>query len=244
MGRNNFQRDKRNGGRNQNSRRSRGNQNNFKKNRGSRNDQLPEMAPPPMSYVAKPNKQNITKVSWKIGKNEDEEKLAVYDDTSNEDYLRTLIEFRQVIEENVELKENKNIAQIIKMFRKVLKGSAKTSFIALVTEAEEAIKAEEEIDNVFTYKELDGVINQTTYEILGHDAFDNQIEYLKNTKKLRNLSVDEWMKRIRTINFAIKYMADDARYLSERELIRDVILPNLPPLIKVRIKKFGGETMT
>ena len=151
MGRNNYQKDKRNGGnRYQNGGRGRGNRNKFNKNKGFKNDQLPEMAPPPMSYTSKPDKQSRTKVSWKIGKNEDEEKLAVYDDTSNEDYLRTLIEFRQVIEENVDLKEKKNLPQVIKMFRKVLKGSAKTSFIALVTEAERNAKDEENAE--FTYQ--------------------------------------------------------------------------------------------
>ena len=50
---------------------------------------MPEMTPPPMSYNLKPDKQIRAKVSWKIGKTEEEEKLPVYDDTSNEDLLRT-----------------------------------------------------------------------------------------------------------------------------------------------------------
>ena len=42
----------------------------------------------------------------------------------------------------------------------------------------------------------------------------------------------------------MKYMGEDAKQLSDKEMIKEIILPNVPPLIKIRIKKFGGETLT
>ena len=50
------------------------------------------------------------------------------------------------------------------------------------------------------------VVEDTTKAILGMNAYDNQVEYLKTMKKPRKLSVDEWMRRIQNINFYLVNM--------------------------------------
>ena len=132
MGRDNWQRGRGNGGRgnrNNGGGRGRGNKK-FHHNKSSKAEQLPEMAPPPLTYNVRPDKQTRIKVCWKIGKTEEEEKLPVYDDTNNEDYLRTLIEFCSLLDDYEELKEDGKASVITRMYKKILKSSAKISFIA------------------------------------------------------------------------------------------------------------------
>ena len=54
-----------------------------------------------MTYDAKPDKQNRVKVEWthEITTNAPtkSEKIAVYNDTAKEDYLRTLAEYKEII---------------------------------------------------------------------------------------------------------------------------------------------------
>ena len=68
------------------------------------------------------------------------------------------------------------------------------------------------------------------------NAYDNQVKYLKTAKKPRKLSVDEWMQRIQNINLHLVNMEDGARMLNDRELIKEIIIPNLPMSIKCQLK--------
>ena len=87
-------------------------------------------------------------------------------------------------------------------------------------------------------------LNETSKEILGQDAFDNQMEYLKKTKKPKKLSVDEWLKSIRNINGALPYINMDEDKMNDKTLIRDVILLNIPPAVKYDLRSFGGDELT
>ena len=84
-------------------RRNRFNNNNGNNNRNNRNNNnnLPEEALPPMTYESKPDKQNRTKIEWTHGRGAnpitESEKIAVYDDTAKDDFLRTLAEYREVL---------------------------------------------------------------------------------------------------------------------------------------------------
>ena len=71
-------------------------------------------------------------MTWQIKNSKEEEKLRVYDDTSSEDYIRTLTDFDSVLDENETLKEDANAEKCVKIMRKRLKGSAKTSFLEAV----------------------------------------------------------------------------------------------------------------
>ena len=63
---------------------------------------------------------------------------------------------------------------------------------------------------------------------LDAEAYDNQREYLRSTKKPRNISVKDGIKRIKVINGYLPLMEVGATKSTEEELIRYVIKPNIP----------------
>ena len=65
-------------------------------------------------------------------------------------------------------------------------------------------------------------------QFLDEMAAEDQIEYLRTTKKPKSLPVKEWIRRMKTINNYLPFMADAVRRLTEEELIRNCITPNIP----------------
>ena len=88
------------------------------------------------------------------------------------------------------------------------------------------------------------VIKSTTNAILGTNAYDNQIEYLKTTKKPKKLSADEWMRRIQNINLHLVNMEEDAQMLTDKEIIKEIIILNIPIGIKYQVKIQGGSSLS
>ena len=80
--------------------------------------------------------------------------------------------------------------------------------------------------------------------ILGTNAYDNQIEYLKTTKKPKKLSADEWMRRIQNINLHLVNMEEDAQMLTDKEIIKEIITPDIPIGIKYQVKIQGGSSLS
>ena len=234
---------KNNGGqrgyRNRRGRGRRNNQNNGNnqrnRNRNNNGEVLPELAPPPLVYNAKPDKQIRQKIEWRRANTKSCEKLPIYDDTTAKDYIRTVRAFLNLKRDYVYLGQDTGAAIAAQVFRKCLQGSALNSFL----EAIDALGP----NGVTTIAELETAMNSTTEEVLGHDAFENQMEYLKRTKKPKKMSVDDWMRRIRNINFSIPVIDSSQTALTDNVLIRDVILPNVPALIKLRLKSNGAVTL-
>ena len=109
----------------------------FSRNRNQNSNKikaLPEQAPPPLTYFSKEDKKSRVKVTWKRRNAKEEEKLPVYDNTSLEDYIHTLTDFYSVLDENDALKEDAKVEKCVKIMRKYLKKSAKTSFLEAIKE--------------------------------------------------------------------------------------------------------------
>ena len=195
------------------SRRNRFNNNNGNNNRNNRNNNnnLPEEALPPMTYESKPDKQNRTKIKWTHGRGAnpttESEKIAVYDDTAKEDFLRTLAEYREVLIDYPHLQQDANATTACRIFKRCLKGSAKNSCSRAVATVNGGV--------IDTNARLETVVEETTSMILGLNAYDNQLEYLKTTKKPRKLSVEEWMRRIQNINLHMVNMENGAVLLDD-----------------------------
>ena len=99
----------------------------------------------------------------------------------------------------------------------MMKGEAKVTFNKKIKELENGLTEMGTLLNV---------LSKTSKEILGQDAYDNQMEYLKKAKKPKKLNVDKWIERIRNINGALPYINMDEDKMNDRTLIRDVILLN------------------
>ena len=75
-------------------------------------------------------------------------------------------------------------------------------------------------------------------------AFDDQREYLRSTKKTQNMTVRDWIKRIKVINGYLPLMELGAMKFTEEELIRYLIKPNIPRSWVKDFKIGKGLTMT
>jgi hypothetical protein len=69
---------------------------------------------------------------------------------------------------------------------------------------------------------------ELTSTVLGSNAFQNQKEYLKNTPKPENMSVKQWLNRLKNINSYLPLMEQDGQAFSEADLISEVITKNIP----------------
>ena len=65
-------------------------------------------------------------------------------------------------------------------------------------------------------------------ETLPEESARKQVKYLKNTTKPRKLKVKKWVRRIKNINSLLPMMGGTK--LSEEEIVKEVIAPNLPEL--------------
>ncbi len=66
-----------------------------------------------------------------------------------------------------------------------------------------------------------------TMAILGEDAFDDQKEYLENTKKHEKISAKQWINHLRNINSYLPFMKEGVAAYSKRDLIK-IITKNIP----------------
>eukprot|EP00957_Ditylum_brightwellii_P054563 4134435-Ditylum_brightwellii.AAC.1 len=80
--------------------------------------------------------------------------------------------------------------------------------------------------------------------ILEDDAAENQVQFLQNTKKPRKLKVKQWIKRMQAINSYLPQMEWNQRKLTETQLIKWCIAPNLPPPWKLEFAMADGPYLT
>ena len=65
-------------------------------------------------------------------------------------------------------------------------------------------------------------------EIFGDDAYEEQYQYLCDTKMPRTMKVADYIDRVEVINERLSLLDKEAEKLSERETIRKIITPNIP----------------
>ena len=63
---------------------------------------------------------------------------------------------------------------------------------------------------------------------LGKDAYNDQVKYLRDTRKPRDINVTSWTRQLKTINSYLELMKKGGKAFTEEELIRQVIAKNAP----------------
>ena len=66
------------------------------------------------------------------------------------------------------------------------------------------------------------------WEIFGDVTYEEQYQYLCETKKPRDMNVADWIDRVEVINERLSLLDREEEKLGERETIRKVITPNIP----------------
>ena len=237
-------------GNNNNNNRFRNNNNNYNRNRSNnfnrrnnrtqgfnnRNNRLPELAPPPLTYENYKDRQKRIKLTFTLARMEHKVELPIFDDTNAADYLRTLKEYHNLLRRFPQLTTDGNAAISHHLMLGALRGEAQSAYI------DECEAYEDETPS--TIAEFGEAVNATSQAVLGVESYNNQITYLKKTKKPANLSVDDWFRKIKTINKALEFMAfNQQQKMDNSTLLREVVFENIPPLMRIEMNLHGGEEL-
>ena len=91
---------------------------------------------------------------------------------------------------------------------------------------------------------LNAAIAETSRAILGQLAYDNQIDYLRQTRKPKKMNVEEWIYRIKNINNYIPAIDSGEMPMMDRQLVREGVMQNIPQAMKFNLRTHCGDTLT
>ena len=168
---------------------SNNNKNDSRRNRNNNNNnaRLPELAPPALTYEKSNDKQKRVKLSITTGRVEQKVELPIFDDTTATDYLRTVVEYENLLRRIPALNEDNNTVQSHHCMLGALRGEAQSAYLEECEDYTDATPA--------TRDEFRDALQEASRAVLGEDAFDNQVTYLKKTRKPKDISVEEWSER-------------------------------------------------
>ncbi len=96
-----------------------------------------------------------------------------------------------------------------------------------------------------TFENFKTKVIELIEEIMGEDAYKDQIKYLVDTPQPTNLSTAEWCDRVAVINAGLIYLRKGAKMMSEEDIIEKVITVNLKPeLMRDFIMEKGDKATT
>ena len=137
---------------------------------------------------------------------------------------------------NTELKTQKPTTGALTVLRRMFKGNSKQTLNRIIQRCEgltDGVPADE--------AQLKQIVSKFTSQILGSEAYENQLTYLKTVKKPRKLEVFEWLTRIQNIIYILPFLDLDRSILTDEEVIRDIVLPNIPVEARMELKILGGQ---
>ena len=109
-------------------------------------------------------------------------------------------------------------------FRSCLKGEARDTWLTLV-EAQPILSGDNyETDNTYRVENFRNNQKKLVKYTLSEEAIEDLKTCLQNTKKPRKMRVDNYIRKVKTLNNYIPYMDNGAVKLTEREMIKQVVL--------------------
>jgi len=120
--------------------------------------------------------------------------------------------------------EAANISETVNYFKDCINGTAKPTFIDLYTVPYRSAA------------QLNARICSLINLALGDDTLGDQLAYLRRTSKPRQLSIGDWIRRIREINSLVSYFNLPAAAITDNNLVTEVIGPNIPSHYSTKFK--------
>ena len=151
-------------------------------------------------------------------------KIAIYQAGSEEQFMETIGAIRNILSEYELTTNAANISNTASQIKDCFAGPARADFQRVVTQAntDEDTLGEE--------------LWEFTEEMLPENAADEQARYLRSTKKPVKLTAKEWIKRIQVINSHMGLMSEEATEMSEQELVKQVIKPDIPRQVATKFE--------
>jgi hypothetical protein len=221
----NNQRNNRNG---RNNRRNRNNQNGRQNQRSNEKEQQQDKKVPMKYQIRKAKEASTVELKYTgIDNTVDKTRFNIFEDGNDEEYLKLIKEFQNHVN-TYEIWNDEHAAYIVyKNFRRCLAGATRDLWDQILENAEEDQRDE------LTFQTQ---LAELTSTVLGNDALRNQKDYLKNTPKPENMSVKQWLNRLKNINSYLPLMEQDGESFTEADLISEIISKNIPTAWKVHFR--------
>ena len=245
----------------------RGQQNNRRRNnfKNKEENKKEETNRKELSFFAKEYKE---KKEFKIGLGgNDTEKVLVpcYGDDDQDETLLILVkDFNLLIEDGDLLEEEEigseeldrpftvannrrklvAIKEVYRKFRSCLKGEAREVWLKLVEDQPILAIDNYVIDNTFGVENFYDNQKELAKTLLDDDAVEDLKTFLQSSKKPRRMRIDNYIRRIKVLNNYIPLMENGAIKLTERELIKQVILKNVPVSWNLALKRANNHKST
>jgi hypothetical protein len=203
---------------NRNNRGQRNHRNGHKNQRSNEKEQQQDKKVPMKYQIRKAKEANTVELEYTgIDGTVDKTKLNIFEDGNDEEYLQLIREFQNHVA-TYEIWNDEHAAYTVyKNFRRCLAGATRDLWDQILENAEEN-------RDELTFQEQ---LVELTSMVLGSNAFRNQKEYLKNTPKPENMSVKQWLNRLKNINSYLPLMEQDRQAFSKADLISEVITKNI-----------------
>ena len=188
----------------------------------------------PIKYQQGRSGNDSTEIKCPLGDTTVKEKLFVYEDGNDEQFLKLKKNFLNLVSTYQLWNEATNPGIFVYAnFRRCLQGAGRDTWDDCVTEVD-SISNGERSEDAFTV-----ALELFTEKVLGEDALLNQKEYLKTTPKPTNMNVKDWVNRVKNINSYMGLMENDATNFTEKELVSEIITKNLPSQWRTHFKLQG-----
>ena len=177
---------------------------------------------PPLTYaVADIEDRDQLELKLVIDERTIKERIPIYKGDSEETLLVLIKEYKNLID-TYDLWDQENADRNVYFdFRRCLRDSARDDWDLIVEIMDD--EGEERGQQAF-----EAAISSLIESSLSEQAYIRQRTYLRSTPKPRNLSVKKWVNRILTINSFLPLMEIGAQRITEKDIITDVITPNIP----------------
>ena len=165
-------------------------------------------------------------------------KIPSYENESEEVLLYMLREFNTLLRQHGILEDELRVEMAYEFFADTVKGDALDTWLEILQD-----------DQVYELGIRDAISWTSHMQafrniLIDQEAYDDQREYLRSTKKPQNLTVKNWIKRIKVINGYLPLLEVGGEKFTEEGLIRYVTKPNIPKSWVKDFKIGRGLNMT
>ena len=166
------------------------------------------------SKIKELNREQPAVQKFRIDNEEIKIGILTFREGDEEQYLRTIREFGDMVT-TYNLWANENAQRVYSRFRRCFLGDSLDTWVETI----------EGMD--LNQQKISLLVSNMTEIILREGAAEDQIEYLRTTKKPKDLTSKNWIRRLRSINRYLPYMQHGQQRLGNNELAR-IVSETLP----------------
>ena len=135
------------------------------------------------------------------------------------------------------------IKEVYRKFRSCLKGEARDTWLKLVEDQPILATDNYVIDNTYGVSNFETNQKSLIKASLDEEVIEDLKTYLQNQKKPRNMRIDNYIRSVKTLNNYIPLMDNGAIKLTEREMIRQVVLKGIPVTWNLNLKRANNHNL-